>query len=270
MPKKLLITIFLCIISISILFVGCEKKFNDVVNVPLPNYSVEGVSNFSSFTYSAADSTIILYLKIDSTSDVNEVYCSVYDPDGNELSNSPVQLLDNGDLSNGDATKGDGVYSNKFQMSHSDPVGKYAVKYFIKDNGDNTSLAAVQYFTYDNHQVNKPPVISDLVAPDTVTVTDTMSIFMSVKASDPNGLSDIQSVYFITYKPNGTTNGTQFEMKDDGNTSADGDVKAGDGIYSIIINVTYQNPKGSYRFDFEAEDRSGSISNVISHNIVIN
>ncbi len=244
---------------------GCEKKFDNIVNVPLPNYRVEGVTNLQSFTYSTSDSSITLYIKFDSSNDVNEVYCSVYDPDGNELSNSPVQLHENSNLSTGDTV----VYSNNFQMSQSDPIGTYSVKYFIQDNADNTSLAAVQYFDYKNGQFNQPPVISYLNAPDSVTVTKPTNISMTLHASDPNGLSDIDSVYFITYKPDGTTNGKHFYMHDDGNTALDGDVTAGDGIYSIIISVNTQNPKGIYRFVFQAVDRSGAKSNTISHNINI-
>jgi len=247
---------------------GCEKKFDNIVNVPLPNYRVEGVTNLQSFTYSTSDSSIILYIKIDSSNDVNEVYCSVYDPDGNELSNSPVQLQESSNLSSSDTV----VYSSNFQMSQSDPIGKYSVKYFIQDNAYNTSLAAVQYFTYDNGQTNEPPVLSNLVMPDSVSFGQTFTF--SIKVTDPNGYSDISQVYYELYRPDRTqvTNSqgiSEFPMYDNGDTAGNGDVTKGDGIFTFKLSFPSGQQMGTWKFIFKAVDRSGATSNVITHNIVV-
>ena len=79
---------------------------------------------------------------------------------------------------------------------------------------------------------------------------------------------DILEVYFIVYRPDGTTNGNKIQLFDDGD-SENGDVTAGDGIYSRLIQVDQSNQKGTYRFDFQAEDRLGALSNIVNHIVLI-
>ncbi len=93
-----------------------------------------------------------------------------------------------------------------------------------------------------------------IIGPDTLVVTDTTFIQTSIKVSDSNGLTDIESVYFIVYKPDGTTNNFKTTMFDDGNVDDNGDETAGDGIYSRIIKLDQTNAKGTYRFEFKAKD----------------
>ncbi len=79
---------------------------------------------------------------------------------------------------------------------------------------------------------------------------------------DPNGASDILEIYFIVYRPDGTTNNNKVLLFDDGKPE-NGDVIAGDGIYSRLIQVDQSNQKGTYRFEFRAKDRLGDLSNII-------
>lgn len=114
------------------------------------------------------------------------------------------------------------------------------------------------------------PVISNLVAPDTVTIGgDTTKIFLSVTVSDENGLSDINSVYFNSYiPPDGhPSSANPIKMYDDG---THGDQKAGDGIYSTYVVLPPTGvPHGTFRWEFFAQDKNGLLSNKISHNIVV-
>ena len=122
---------------------------------------------------------------------------------------------------------------------------------------------------YFNGQDQYPPVISNLNAPDTLFLAAVpVATTMTVEAWDPNGQNDIDMVYFQSYRPDGTTSGTIFELLDNGDPTA-GDATAGDGIYSIIIQLPPQTTTGKWRFDFQARDRSDSLSNLISHNIYI-
>jgi hypothetical protein len=263
--KKILLPIFTLL-----LLAGCEKKFNNPVDVTTSQFQVLSTSNFQFYRYNTDSPSIIVFLKVDNSQDVSQVSAHIFDPDGNELDGSPIKLFDDGKISvSGDTTANDGEYTNKFKMSASDPVGQYGIKFYVQGTDGEVKLAAIQYFNYDNGQTNQPPVISNVNAPDTLVVTHATNITMTVNVSDPNGLSDIQNVYFISYKPDGTTNNTQYSLYDDGNTSSDGDVKANDGIYSIIIQIAPSNTKGIYRFDFHAVDKSNAVSNIISQNIVV-
>ncbi len=114
------------------------------------------------------------------------------------------------------------------------------------------------------------PVISNLVAPDTVTVgSDTTEIFVSVFVSDNSGLSNISSVYFNSYiPPDGhPSSSNPIKLYDDG---THGDITAGDGTYStLVILPSVGVPRGTFVWDFFAQDKSGVTSNKISHNIVV-
>lgn len=119
---------------------------------------------------------------------------------------------------------------------------------------------------------NIPPVISNLSAPDSLTVLpqDTVLILLSIRASDANGLDDIKSVFFNSYRSDGTpSSGNPFEMFDDGNRYGTGDITKGDGVYSRIVILPPGTTPGLRRFDFQAVDKSFAYSNVISHNILV-
>ena len=260
---------YLFLILIPIFLGGCEKTNNDIVDSNI-SYQVESVNTVSKFLYTTVDSLISVSLEVNSSSSIKNIYFNIYSSDNTQLNTSPVYMYDNGETDYGDTTAGDNVYSARFPLSKSYPVGIYTIKFFVTDLTDNTRQVAVKNFEYDNNQVSYPPQISGLNAPDSVVVQDPKSvIFISINASDPNGLNDIREVYFISYRPDGTTSGEKNQMFDDGNTQNDGDVKAGDGIYSILIEVTPQNAKGTYRFDFRAVDRTSKLSNLISHNITV-
>ncbi len=259
---------YILFLLIPIFLGGCEKNYNNVVDNQI-SYQVESVNSLDNFIYIPSDSLITISLSVNSPSNIKEIYADVYSSGNTKLNDSPVQLLDNGAAGNGDTTAGDNKYSARFPLSKSYPIGTYTIKYYITDVNDYTREVAVKSFEYDNNQNALPPQLSNLVAPDTVKVADPKSvIFMSVSASDPNGLGDIKEVYFITYRPDGSTSNNKNQMYDDGD-DFHGDLKAGDGIYSVYIEVTPQNAKGTYKFNFRASDRSSKLSNLISHNIVI-
>ena len=178
--------------------------------------------------------------------------------------------MDNGNTVNGDTTANDGTFSNKFPLSTYDLNGIYNIKYFITDKSNTSKQVASGTFPYNNGQPNSAPVISDdVVFPDSAVVTTPTVILTSVKAFDENGPRDIERVYFIVYRPDGTTNNSQVLLFDDGDFEGHGDQLAGDGIYSLLIIITPENTKGTYRFEFQAKDRSGELSNIINHSLLI-
>ena len=156
--------------------------------------------------------------------DIDTVRFAVYPP------TSPVpsfvgELRDDG--AGGDEVAGDGVFSTR------------------------TDLA---------DDLLDPPILSDIVAPDTVSRSATEPFLLSVRVSDSQGLGDVRAVYFVVTKPDGTpAAGSPFLMYDDGDEETNGDSVAGDGIYSLLVVITPQNDKGTYRFDFFAEDYSQGV-----------
>ena len=162
------------------------------------------------------------------------------------------------------------TYQGTFVLHRQDPIGSYNVKFSVTGfDGINREVASSSFY-FNNGQDNVPPVISNsAIEPDTVEVTQPTVIFTSIDVADSNGLNDISEVYFKVYKPDGTTNNNNILLFDDGNVSEHGDLHAGDGTYSRLIQVDQSNDKGTYRFEFQAKDRSGELSNIINHYVLI-
>lgn len=255
---------------LTLLLLGCEKDYDNVIDTLSPDYQVKLVSPSDSILYNPVDSLITIKIAFNSASNIQSVYCDVYSVDNNKINSNPLSLLDNGNLENGDDTENDGTFSNKIPFSESYPNGIYNVKYFVIDNSGKSIQVAIANFIFNNGKPNVPPQITDdIVSPDSAVVTAPIVILTSVKASDTNGYLDIEKVYFLVYRPNGTTSNNQNTMFDDGNIVDHGDQVAGDGIYSLLIQITPANTKGTYRFEFAAKDRGGDISNIINHSVVI-
>jgi hypothetical protein len=116
-------------------------------------------------------------------------------------------------------------------------------------------------------RANDPPALSELSAPETVSRSSGQPIVLTVRADDPQGITDVRSVFFNTTKPDGQpSSGNPFAMFDDGSS---GDAAAGDGIYTVTISITPQNMTGDYRFDFFAEDLAGLLSQALTHYITV-
>jgi hypothetical protein len=261
------------IILIPFIFWGCQKSFNSLVDAPSTTAQVINILTADSAAYHQADSTIVLSVQLSSSSGVKSVEANIIAADFSQVNTSPVILYDNGNLAdNGDAKAGDNIYSNEFPLSTYYPNGRYTVQYYITDESNNTQLVAVHLFTFNNMQTNKAPVISDLSMPGNVSLGS--SFTFSLKVSDANGLSDIDSVYYQLYKPNGTlvvnSQGiSKFPLSDIGDTQTTGDVTAGDGIYTMKLTFPSGQPTGSWKFQFKAVDREGSYSNIITQNVVV-
>jgi hypothetical protein len=255
---------------------GCDKDFEEIVDVSTTSYQVTGTSSFSSFRYVVGDSVITIFLSLNSSSNISSVFCDIIASDGKKLNNSPLLLLDNGNPANGDQTAGDNRFTNRFPLSQQNPIGAYRINFYVIDRESTTKLAAVQQFTYDNGQTNVAPVISNLVIPD--TIAKGVTFIFSVIANDSNGLSDIRYVLFELNRPDSTvvqnppgSGNTLIFMDDTGDFERFGDETAGDGIYSFknfFLDDT-STQTGTWWFEFQALDRGGLYSNKIIHNIVV-
>jgi hypothetical protein len=111
-------------------------------------------------------------------------------------------------------------------------------------------------------EVRYAPVLFDLAAPDSMEKGSPDSSHIAVSAFDPDGLEDIDSVYYVVTRPDSTSNGIRFRMRDDG---AGGDSSANDGRYTYVIpSPLPSSQSGDYTFAFYAYDRQDNRSNIIS------
>jgi hypothetical protein len=201
-------------------------------------------------------------------SNLKEVIVGVYKPASHSLVKT-APILDNGVAP--DAIAGDGIFAGlvTFNIVRSD-IGDFQVEVTALNKSNVTSNTLSSFVSVE--RLNRPPMLSDLVAPDSVSVSASIVLLQpTVRASDLDGQGDIQRVFFNSFKPDGSpSSGNPFQMFDDGNAGGtSGDQVSGDGIYSLVIQLPPGTPKGEYRFEFQAADRSGVLSNTIVHTITV-
>jgi len=194
--------------------------------------------------------------------DVDSVWCDLYLP----RSPAPfkrIRLKDDG--ASGDAAASDGIFSLEIDLSSEIRIpGDYLVRIQASDHAGALSPALVE--TIIVSLPNEPPVLSNLNAPAVVSRNLGEPFAISIEVDDPQGLDDIERVYFNVTKPDGEpSGGNPFRMYDDGDTVENGDEIAGDGIFTILIVISPSNDAGTYQFDFYAEDRGDARSDVLTH-----
>ena len=277
--KRQFILSITALCAMAVMFVtGCDKIPGGVVDFRSADYKVTNIVAPSSVVYAKSDSSIVISAQLTNTASVASVWCTVTSIDGTIDVMDRVNMNDDGNTSgNGDVKRNDGIYTGKFFISRTKPNGQYQIEFYVEDNvnqsPDNVAKVGSAVFNYDNGQNNLPPIISNLVLSASVNRGDTF--VFTVKADDPNGAADISQVYFRLYRPDGTlvvnSQGiSNFPMFDDGNTSSDGDQTAGDGIYSVTLNFPADQPVGIWKFEFQAKDRNGTLSNLITQNMTVN
>lgn len=181
-----------------------------------------------------------------------------------------VDLMDDGTA--GDTTAGDGIYSGLLSSGLFEQPNEHFLRFQAEDRAGNRSPAVVVpirgFFAG-----NRPPVISNVVAPDTVKINPNAvtEILITVDVTDPQGLSDIDFVRFRSFLPSGEeAQNSPTELADDGDSERTGDAVAGDGTYSrIVILPSSGVPTGDFRFEFQAGDKSGALSNIINHILTV-
>ncbi|HCR49718.1 MAG TPA: hypothetical protein PLL64_06545 [Rhodothermales bacterium] len=145
-------------------------------------------------------------------------------------------------------------------------VGEYTIRIQAIDRDGLVSNMAFGSFTYA--AVGSPPVLASVEMPATikrpVAGQAANKVVIVATASDPDGLSNIERVVLRTQS------GAELLLLDDGQkTGLSGDETAGDGKFTLIIQVGSNNALGVNIFDFQAFDRTGLTSNVVRKSIEV-
>lgn len=143
--------------------------------------------------------------------------------------------------------------------------GFYTLRFQLKDQEGALSFPMIRTLSVD--LPNLPPVLSNLMAPDSISRRFASGFALSVQVTDPQGLADVERVYFNSTKPNGyASSNNPFALEDDG---GEGDDVAGDGVYTEVIRISAEVDTGSYIFEFYAEDIAGLTSQVLKHTMLV-
>ena len=270
-------------VGFSFLFLsGCEKKYDTVID------SVGSAPIISGAKFSLTNiNTDTMYVgQVQTSHDVFNIRATaslkVILPDGKEKIASVNYFL--GDyqssiiLSEGtlhddgilpDLFSNDNIYSGyvAFQIQRV-VAGDFILKMWsINQKGDESTIS---FLPVHIGRFNHAPVISNLIAPDTLYIGNRLSLTLQV--SDSDGLSDVYKVGYLSLKPDGNyaNSGNLIQMYDDGGEQPQsGDLVEGDGIYTYTTTVPSDALIGTYVFTFSAFDKLHVTSNTIIHRLTI-
>jgi len=184
------------------------------------------------------------------------------------------ELFNNGNFNDhGDLFANDSIFSIKLDSSFAaDKLGEYTFNFHAEDsfNEENNIIPVHQIFIE-----NLLGRILSTSVPDSIekptTAGSTVPFELNALITDPQGLADVDSVFFLSEKPDGTFsgNGYHFELFDDGDQGHNGDDTANDGEYSLIIQIAESNDLGIYKFHFYMRDHVGQLSSVVKDSIIV-
>ena len=173
-----------------------------------------------------------------------------------------------------DAVAGDSVFSASVQFTLTrSQTGAYIFSTEAVDlEGNRSSADQVSFFAGRNNAA--PQLMSgSLVAPDTVVraTTGDVLVFLSVAATDSDGIADIRDVYLRNLT--GSDPNARTFMFDDGgvlrNQVTSGDRLAGDGVFSVIVRLPSTTTPGLRVFAFQASDSFADTSASLLHSILV-
>ncbi len=278
-PRRFALICLLAAVAVLAALTGCETNSmgpQDTGGIP-PLISAPRVSpdrlNIDSLTPSGGSYTITFNVMVRAEdelgpSNVRLVRADVFEPAGGDPFMQDI-LHDDGVPP--DSAAADGIYSGEISFhARRDEAGLYRVR-FGAQNGTGLRSTSL-YLPFLLTRRNSAPRLdsASLVAPDTLNrpAADS-SFFMSIAASDSDGLGDIRQVYL----ENLSSHNRSFLLDDGGvvqsNGISSGDRLAGDGVFSIILFLPSGQPAGTYRFRLQAQDTFGDTSNSVPYTLVI-
>jgi len=255
-------------IVLGIILISCEKDDNSVIDPKLTFPTITGVF-VTPGTFDTAAIKTVLVAVVQSEEQVSLVKATVSNPWSSIL--KEIELKDNGVLP--DTTAGDGRYTGRFDSTLSCKlVGSYKVEFIAYNKSGTSSNIVIGNFNVSNSNNNRPSV-NYVISPDSLrrpsgTGSDSVNIgFLQAWPTDPEGICDVDRVYFYSFRPDGTpgNNGNPISLLDDGN-QVNCDSVAHDGKFSICIKIVnnpftpgYTGPPqiGNYRFRYFAKDIGG-------------
>jgi hypothetical protein len=265
--RQLLLKIILFLFAVGfsiILLSGCEKKYDTVINssgsAPFVSDASSSLTTINTDTMNVGTRrapndllTIegIVTIKVSHFEGKNEIsavkYSVMVDDSSSILG---IGLLNDEGISP-DRIANDSIYSGYVQFQFERVlVGKLTLSIWSENQTGDLSNTILLPLTIV--RINRPPIISDLIAPDTINLATTTTFYNSLKVLDPDGQGDIKSV--LRFTPSGKI--LQLHATND-------------SIYTEQVSLNPPPSLGPYTFRFCAVDRSNDTSNILIKTIVI-
>jgi hypothetical protein len=279
------LTLFLLALLCAAIFWSCEKDKSGVIDPQLDTPRLLSASvNRTVFNLDSTDADITplpgRQFKI--TCSVNALASSPYSPSAiNKIAFKLLAPRSDASVLNGSLTNltpgslpAESTYWMKGSGNISFTIDYYAAgTYYLNLTAYDAANAASNTLALPIIVTRKDikPQLFNLDVPDTVQIPASgLNIYrFTVAVSDSDGYSDINKVYFYSIDPLSTK--PPYEMYDDGDQVNDGDLVAGDGIFSILVRLEPEpkNHPGTNLFLFRAQDLSGALSDSLTHLVTI-
>ena len=245
---------------------SCEKDDNSVID-PVITYPLINSVFISPNSFDTVSLRSVFVAEIQSEEQVSIVNARLTNPFGTILTD--VELKDDGVLP--DTVSGDGRYSGTLNYDLSCKlVGTYNVEFSARNVSGVNSNTFISSLFVTNVNNNRPSV-NFVISPDSLrrpsgVGADSVNLaFLQAHPTDPDGVCDVNQVYFYSFRPDGTgtNNGNSIPMYDDGDIAFHCDSVANDGKFSLCIKIVnnpnapgYTGPPqtGLYRFKYFAKD----------------
>jgi hypothetical protein len=236
---------------------------------------------FAPDSLSYLDEAVVFSISVsdsDGIDDITRAYFESEDP-VRQITRFGQTLYNDGNFeSHGDLVEGDSIFSARiFPNFLVGKKGDYNLIFHVVDNNEEENTReAIQSIYIENYQSE----FVDFNIPESMMIPADSGFvnigLMQVEVDDPEGIVDIDSVYFYSLKPdsNLAQNGLPFIMVDNGlpfnlnNPLVEtGDETAEDGIYSLSLLVYYGSLPGTYTFSFYIRDWAGNLTGPVKRTI---
>jgi len=251
------------VISIILFCLACEKEAPVEINLTDPSIKIHSVPDVFKWQ---SEEQVLMMVKVEDPQGVETLdKVSIEIKQGSNLKDAGLMWDDglNGDII---AENGTFTYSiiPKNLLFSLDPV---YFTFLAEDMNGNFSPEIKDTIDVKEFIKNDPPQIIEITGPISISRSQQGNHLLTAKIDDPQGLNDIQKVFFNSFRPDGTaSSGNPFFMYD---TGANGDVEENDGIYSFVFTISPSNALGNYRFEIQAQDKSGAKTDVVVHTITV-
>jgi len=232
---------------------GVENRLPNITSVNAPSVAWSDSSYAPQFSANVVDP--------DGINTVKFILFEIYPPSFPKPTRTDT-LRDDG--RSGDGVAGDGTFGLQLDPTRfGSKCGLYNIVFRAVDLTNGIGPAVLKNIRVTRVRVadNTPPLLSEPSVPATISRSATPNTYvLSLKATEPDAICDdaVTRVFFNSFLPNGlAATGNPFAMRDDGK---EGDSTANDGRYSLTIQITAQAATGAYRFEFQAQDRNGGLS----------
>jgi hypothetical protein len=145
-------------------------------------------------------------------------------------------------------------------------LADYSVSVIVVENGRPISNKVIGKIRINGFSTGRPVLLlQETPANVQIPISGSQTFDLKAKVSHPNGNSLIQTVNVMIRGANGVAlSGSPFQLFDNGNTTDNGDVAAGDSLYTRRFVISSSNNPDTYTLRYYAIDRFGASSDTLT------